>query len=85
MNKWGRGPISLKGVLQAIGPELISDVLNRLKRDRGSRREGSGVRANGHTGGRRRSCQTFVREGIKEKGGNPLLVIDAEVANTRED
>ena len=27
----------------------------------------------------------FVRERIKEKGGNPLLVIDAEVVNTRED
>ena len=30
-------------------------------------------------------ARCFVREGIKEKGGNPLLVIDAEVANTSED
>ena len=55
-----------------IGPELISDILNRLKWDGGSRGEGSGIRADGHTGGRKRSCQTFVREGIKEEGGNSL-------------
>ena len=72
MNKWGGRPISLKGALQTIGPELISDVLNRLKWDGGSRREGSGVSADGHTGGRKHSCQMSVREGIKEKGGNSL-------------
>ena len=72
MNKWRRSPISLKGSLQMIGPELISDVLNRLKWDGSSRGEGSGVSADGHTGGRKRSCQTFVREGINEKGGNSL-------------
>ena len=66
--------------------ELISDVLNRLKWDGGGRGEGSGVRADGHTSDRKHSCQTFVREGVKEKGGKiPLLVIDAEVASTRED
>ena len=85
MNKWGRRPISLKGAPQAIGPELISDVLDGLKWDGGSRGEGSGVSANGHTGGRKRSCQTFVREGIKRREEIPLLVIDADVANTRED
>ena len=55
----GEKTISLKGSLQTIGPELISDVLNWLKWDGGSRGEGSGVRADGHTGGRKRSCQTF--------------------------
>ena len=55
-----------------IRPKLVSNVLDRLKRDGGSRGEGRGVSANGHTGGRKRSCQTFVREGIKEKGGNSL-------------
>ena len=63
MNKWGRRPISFKGVLQTIGPELISDILNRLKWDGGSRGEGSGVSADGHTGGRKRSCQMFMRGG----------------------
>ena len=72
MNKRGIGSISFKGALQTIGPELISDVLDRLKWNGGSRGEGSGVSADGHTDGRRRSCQTFVREGIKEKGGNSL-------------
>ena len=71
--------------MQPIGPELISDVLDRLEWDGGSRGEGGRIRADGHTGGRNRSCQTFVRKGIKEKGGNPLLVIDAEVASTGED
>ena len=64
---------------------MISNVLDRLKGDGSSGGEGRGIGANGHTGGRISSCQTFVREGIKGKGGNPLLVIDAEVANTRED
>ena len=34
--------------------------------------ERRGVSSDGHTGGRKRSCQTFVREGVKEKGGNSL-------------
>ena len=72
VNKWGRRPVSFKEALQTIGPELISNVLNWLKWDRGSRGEGSGVRADGHTGGRKRSCQTFMRGGVKEKGGNSL-------------
>ena len=73
MNKGGTRPIGFQGTLQTIRPELVSDVLNRLKRDGSSRGERSGVRADGHTGGRKRSCQTFVREGIKEKGGNSLI------------
>ena len=71
--------------MQAIRPKLVSDVLNRLKGDGSSGRERRRIGANGHTGGRISSCQTFVREGVKEKGGNPLLVIDADVANTRKD
>ena len=71
--------------MQAIRPKLVSNVLNGLKRDGSSRGEGSGVSADGHTDGRKCSCQTFVREGIKRREEIPLLVIDAEVANTRED
>ena len=76
MNEWGRRSIGFKGTLQTIGPELISDVLNRLEWDGGSRGERSGVSADGHTGGRKHSCQTLVREGIKEKGGKfPYLLL----------
>ena len=64
---------------------MISDVLNRLEWDGGSRGEGRWVSADGHTGGRKRSCQTFVREGVKRREEIPLLVIDAEVVSTRED
>ena len=55
-----------------VRPKLVSDVLNRLKGDGSSGGEGSRISADGHTGGRKRSCQTFVRERIKEKGGNSL-------------
>ena len=72
MNKGGMRPIGFQRALQAIRPKLVSNVLNGLKRDGSSRGEGSGISADGHTGGRKRSCQTFVREGIKEKGGNSL-------------
>ena len=68
MNKWGGRPIGFKGTLQTIGPELISDVLNWLEWDGGSRGEGSGVRADRHTDGRKRSCQTFVRKRDKREG-----------------
>ena len=64
---------------------MISDVLNRLKGDGGSRREGRRVWSNRHTGGRKHSCQTFVRGGLKRREEFPLLVIDADVANTTED
>ena len=85
MNKRRRRPIGFKRALQAIRLKLISNVLNRLKGDGSSGGEGRWIIANRHTGDRNYSCQMFVREGIKEKGGIPLLVIDAEVANTRED
>ena len=55
-----------------IRPKLVSDVLNRLKGDRGSGGEGCGISADGHTIGRKCSCQTFVREEVKEKGGISL-------------
>ena len=74
MNKRGIGPIGFKGVLQAIGPELISNVLNRMKGKGGSGGEGRGISANGHTRGRISSCHMFVREGIKEKGGESLTL-----------
>ena len=85
MDKRGIGPISFQRTLQTIRPKLISNVLNRMKGNGRSRGEGGGVSADGHTGGRKRSCQTFVREGIRRREKIPLLVIDAEVANTRED
>ena len=85
MNKRGRSPIGLQRWLQTIGPELISNILNQVKGNGGSGREGRRIGTNRHTRGRSCSCQLFVREGVKEKGGNPLLVIDTEVANTRED
>ena len=71
--------------MQTIRPKLVSNVLNGLKRDGSGRGEGRRVSADGHTGGRKHSCQMFVREGVKRREENPLLVIDAEVANTRED
>ena len=55
-----------------IRPELVSNVLNGLKGYGSSGGEGRRVSADGHTDGRSRSCQTFVREGVKEKGGNSL-------------
>ena len=85
MNKWRGGPIGFKRALETIRPKLISDVLNGLKRDGSSRGKGKGIGSNGHTGGRKCSCQTFVRERIKRREKIPLLVIGAEVANTRED
>ena len=72
MNKWGRGPISLKRTLQAIRPELISNVLNGLKGDGSSGGEGGRIGANGHTEGRICSCQTCVRKGVKENGEKSL-------------
>ena len=55
-----------------IRPKLVSDVLNRLKRDGGSGGEGSRISADGHTGGRKGSCQMFVRGRIKRREKIPL-------------
>ena len=43
MNKWRGRPIGFKRALQTIGPKLVSNVYNGLKRDRGSGREGRGI------------------------------------------
>ena len=85
MDKGGGRPIGFKGVLKTIGPQLVPYVLNRVKGKGSGGRERGRIGPNGHTEGRICSCQTFVRRGVKEKGGNPLLVIDADVADTRED
>ena len=48
-------------------PKVVSNVLDQPKRNESSRREGRRVGADGHTGSRKCSCQTFVREGIKRR------------------
>ena len=61
MGKWRVRPIGFKGTLQTIRPKLVSNVLDRMKGNGSSEREGRGIWSNRHTGGRSCSCQMFVR------------------------